>query len=328
MDKLIELIDEKRNVKASTLRAYKATIKKLTKDATDKEFKNVDFLKKFTKIKKLLEEKKLSTRKNYIATILVMLRAYDDKYEKLIEKYTDYLNDISDKYNSEQDKQTKSIKEKENWVDMSELKTKVLKYYMKKIRANGINRKSKKVLSKKEKRILKSYLVASLYLLDPNNHPPRRNIYATLKIIKAEDYNKLTDKEKKEHNWLWLKSRNNKKFIFNQQKNKTENEIKLSPAINSVVNLYLKYHDSDDFLLDSKNKQMSSNSLTKFLTSMFKQAIGKKISSTMLRKIYVSSKFDLPALKEMKDTAKKMGNTVPIQMKHYYKSDKEEKKDK
>ena len=323
MENIIKLINEKRKLKASSLKAYKQNIKKLAQELTGK-----DFLLQFNKVKKHLETKKLTTKKNYISIILVLLRLYDDKYDKLIKKYTDYLNKVRDTYDEELKNQTKSIKENKNWMPMAELKTKVMKYWTKKVRDNSISRKSKKVLTNKQKRILKAYLVASLYLLDPNNHPPRRNIYASLKLIKKEDYDKLSEKEKDDHNWLLLISRNHKKFIFNNQKNKKEHTMRISPAINSVLNLYLSYHDSEDFLLNSKGQKMTSNGLTKFLTSIFEKAVDKHISTTMLRKIFVSDKYDLPALKEMEKTAKDMGHTIPTQMKHYYKSDNKDKEEK
>ena len=324
---LLNAIEKQRNIKPSTLKAYSNNIKKLTKDITSKEFSSINYLKDFKKIKDFLNKKTISTRKNYIATILVMLRAVnkDDKLDKLIDQYSDYLMDVNGEYEDKIKNQEKDQKTSENWMDLQDLRKKALKYYTKKIRDKGINKKTKTKLSKKEKKILQAYLLVSLYLLDPNV-PPRRNEYAGMKIIKSEDYAKLSDKEKNKFNWLWIKSRNRKKFIYNNQKNNKKNEVPITSSVNSVINLYLKYHDGEDFLLNSKNEAMKSNNLTKLLHKIFEKATGKHISSTMLRKIYVSHKFDLPKLKELEETNKKMGHTSTTMMKNYYKTDNEKKK--
>lgn len=324
---LINAIEKQRNIKKSTLKAYENNIRKLTKDITDKEYTSINYLKDFKKIKNFLDKKTISTRKNYIATILVMLRAVnkDDKLDKLIDKYSDYLMDVNDEYENKIKNQQKTQKTSENWMELQDLRKKALKYYTKKIREKGINKKTKTKLSKKEQKILQAYLLVSLYLLDPNV-PPRRNEYAGMKIIKSSDYDKLPESEKNKYNWLVIRSRNKKKFVYNNQKNNKKNEVPITSSVNSVINLYLKYHTGEDFLLNTRGEPMKSNNLTKLLHKIFEKATGKHISSTMLRKIYVSHKFDLPKLKELEETNKKMGHTSTTMMKNYYKSDSNEKK--
>lgn len=326
---LLSAIDKQRNIKPSTLKAYGNNIKKLTKDITGKEYSSINYLKDFKKIKDFLNKKTISTRKNYIATILVMLRAVnkDDKLDKLIDKYSEYLMDVNSEYEDKIKNQDKDQKTSDNWMDLKELRKTALKYYTKKIRDKGINKKTKTKLSKKEYKILQAYLLVCLYLLSPDL-PPRRNEYAEMKIIKSNDYAKLSDEEKEKYNFLWIKSRNNKKFIYNNQKNNKKTEVNIPSAVNSVINLYLKYHNNENFLINARGEQMKSNSLTKLLHKIFEKATGKHISSTMLRKIYVSHKFDLPKLKELEETNKKMGHTSTTMMKNYYKSDNEEKKSK
>ena len=319
---LLNAIKKQRNIKETTLKAYEANIKKLTKDITDKEFSSINYLKDFKKIKSFLDKKTISTKKNYIATILVMLKAVNknDKLDKTIDKYSDYLADVNSEYDDKIKNQVKDQKTSENWMELKELRSKALKYYTKKIRDKGIHKKTKTKLSKKEYKILQAYLLVSLYLLSPDL-PPRRNIYASVKIIKSEDFAKLSDKEKDKHNWLVIKSRNRKKFVYNLQKNNTKTEINIPSSVNSVINLYLKYHDNENFLINSKGDQMKSNNLTKLLHKIFEKSTGKHISSTMLRKIFVSHKFNLPKLKELEETNKKMGHNKETMMKNYYKSE-------
>ena len=71
---------------------------------------------------------------------------------------------------------------------------------------------------------------------------------------------------------------------------------------------------------------MKSNNLTKLLHRIFEKSTGKHISSTMLRKIYVSHTFDLPKLKKLEQVNEKMGHTSQTMMKNYYKTNEKEKK--
>ena len=123
LTELLNAIEKQRNIKASTLKAYKNNINKLTKDITNKEFTSVTYLKDFNKIKNYLDKKTISTRKNYIATILVMLRAMDnDKLDKLIEKYTDYLMEVNSEYEDKIKNQEKAQKTSENWMDLLDIR--------------------------------------------------------------------------------------------------------------------------------------------------------------------------------------------------------------
>ena len=99
------------------------------------------------------------------------------------------------------------------------------------------------------------YVSSDKYLLE-DNQP----------IDQHAEYKKLPEKIKQSGNWMVIKSRNIKHFYLNDTKDKKDIIIKLSPAINSVMNLYLKYHDNREWLLyNSRGAKMNSNSLTKFL---------------------------------------------------------------
>ena len=62
MDALKKAIDEKRNIKENSLKAYIISITKLFKSVSNgKDFKNLDFLKDIDKVKDTLDKFKLST---------------------------------------------------------------------------------------------------------------------------------------------------------------------------------------------------------------------------------------------------------------------------
>ena len=101
MDILSKAIDEKRNIKPNSLKAYVISMSKLHKATEgDGDFKNLDFLKDIDEIKEFLSKLKLSTQKNYLAAIIVSLDAMNErkKYDDLIEEYRKILDDTHNKY--------------------------------------------------------------------------------------------------------------------------------------------------------------------------------------------------------------------------------------
>ena len=69
-------------------------------------------------------------------------------------------------------------------------------------------------------------------------------------------------------------------------------------------------------------EQLESQSLGRMLTEVFKKLIGKKIGSTILRKSYVSFKYEQNiSLNEKRDLAKSMGHSWQIPTEYYNKID-------
>ena len=318
MEALKENIEKNRNIGENTLNVYMKNINKLSKDMTGKEFENIDFLLNTKKVIDFLNKKTPSTRKNYIATILVVISPKRNeppkKTEEAYRKYRAYLTTEHSNYNEQIAEQKKTKKQQGNWVSMKDLE-KVRKDYYNKIRHIGYNLKNTELKKKKHLDLIQKYLVASLYLL----HPPRRNEYARMKVIKNSEYNKLSKKDKDHNNYLVLVSRNNKFFSFSDYKTKKTfgtQKIDIDKKLNSVLNLWLKFNDSENLLLNSKGKPMTANGLTKYIKNVF-DPTGKKISSTMIRHIYLTNKYgDEKKLKEKKDDASKMSHSLKQQQEY------------
>jgi hypothetical protein len=70
---------------------------------------------------------------------------------------------------------------------------------------------------------------------------------------------------------------------------------------------------------DRTGKPYTSSSFTHRLNSVFQKHIGQKLSSTLLRKIYLTDKYkDYKKVKsEMESDAKQMGHSVATQQEHY-----------
>lgn len=324
---LIKVIKENRRISDTSISIYRKNLEKLSRDITGSSYSGSSFLKKdYKKIIKLLEEKSLSTRKNYLAVILVALSPkgrgkYAKGNEKTAANYTAYLKTLHEQYVSQIEGQRKSDKEKGKWATMEDLE-KVRRKYGNAIKKIGYNQSRTEL--KKQKRhmdLIQKYVVASLYLL----HPPRRNSYANMKVIDSAAFNKLPQAEKDSNNYLVNVSRNSKFFSFGDYKTKKVmgvQKIQVEKQLNSVLNLWLKFNTTENLLLDSKGNKMTANGLTKLLYKVF-EPTGKKISSSMIRHIFLTEKYgNESAYKEKKDDADMMAHSVDTQQKVYVKKDR------
>ncbi len=316
MDILSKAIDEKRNIKPNSLRAYVISISKLHKATEgDGKFKNLDFLKDLDEIKEFLSKLKLSTQKNYLASIIVSLDAMNSKgkYDELIDKYRKILDETHNKYVDDYENGEKSDSQKKNWVSMGSLK-KVMNGYLRDIKERELFGKDE--LNKKQTALMQKWVIANLFLNEDN--PPTRLDYAPMEVISKSEYDKLDDDEKKENNYLVIVSRNNKFFSFNEYKTSGkygENEVKVGKKLNSVLNIWLKYNKTDSLLLNSKGEPMSANGLGKEIKKVF-EPTGKNISVNMLRHIFISEKYPKEKLDQKASDAKKMGHSVEMQEKY------------
>jgi hypothetical protein len=268
-----------------------------------------------------LNEQSSSTRKNYIASILVSLspkerRKPDSKYKKVYDEYSNILLDEHSKYTEQLKDNQKNIKESENWLDWSDVQQKRINLG-KEIKKMGYKQNDHELKSKKDLQQLQQYLVLSIYTL----HPPRRLEYADTKVISYRDFQKLSDNDKDNNIYLVVVSRNKKYFNFGKKAVKSETKenikINLDRGLNSVVNLFLNVtNNTNGYLLkDSRGNKMTKNGLSKYLSKIFSP---KRISASMLRKIFLSNEFQ-PENDKKKKLAQEMNHSVSTQQSVYVK---------
>ncbi len=325
MDELFKEVKKQRNIKDITLNNYKRNLKKMFEDLEgDKDF-TPKFLNNFDKVKKYLETLKPSVRKMRIALILVILRLDEDKNEDLIEKYSNYLMEEKTKYDKMISENKKSQKQGENWVEYKKL-VKVFNRYVRDVREARLHKPDKKVLSPAEKKLLNKYLVAGLYIL----HPAVRLDYAGMKVVSKKEYEKLSQDDLDNNNYLVIQGRNNKKFHFGKNNYKTgrkygNKKIEVNKKLNQVLNIWRKYNPDSEYLLNgARGQPMSKNSLTKFIMKTFSPSGSNKISSNMIRHILISDNEDLKKLKELQEKveelADKMLHSTKEQQSTYFKN--------
>ena len=134
---------------------------------------------------------------------------------------------------------------------------------------------------------------------------------------------KVIDKESDDddkHNFLLNKSRNTKMFIINEYKSsKSYGKIKLKipSELNSIINLYLKFHkDKDNFILNSRGSGVTPNNLGKMITNAFSKYINKKITLNLLRHIYISENVTLAKDSDDSKLAGAMQHSTSTQQKY------------
>lgn len=309
MDQLTKLIQEKRKLRPASIKTYISNIVKLhEKMGKGRDVKSLDFLKDYDAVMDTIKDFKLSSRKTALASIVVGLSAYDDKYSTVLDKYRDDMYNDATEYRKVIEEQNKTPKEDKNWVSIKKLKQ-VLTRTKKDLTGRGVF--SKDELNKKEMDMLQQWVAGMIYIGDDKN-PPLRNDITPMSVISNTDYRKLSEDELKK-NYLVVQSRNKKFFSLGEYKTAGKyglKKIELGSKLNSVMNIWLKYNKTPYLIYNNKGEAMSPNGLTKLLNKTF-ESTGKKISSTLLRHIYITEKFPpTDTLKEKQRVASAMGHSV------------------
>ena len=241
MDDLTKLIQEKRNLRPASIKTYISNIVKLhEKMGKGREVENLDFLKDYDAVMGVVKDFKLSSRKTALASIVVGLSAYDDKYENVLKKYRDDMYSDASEYKKVIEEQNKTPKEDANWVPIKRLKQ-VLARVKKDLQERGVFGKDE--INKKEMDTLQQWVAGMIYVGDDKN-PPLRNDITPMSVISNVDYRKLSDEELKK-NYLVNQSRNKKFFSLGEYKTAGTyglKKIDLGSKLNSVMNIWLKYN--------------------------------------------------------------------------------------
>ena len=91
---LAKLIKEKRQIKENSLRSYLIILKKLNEN---KEILNLDFLKDTKKIEEIIRDRALTTQRNYLGAILVVLSAFNKaSFDPALQFYRDMLDELNE----------------------------------------------------------------------------------------------------------------------------------------------------------------------------------------------------------------------------------------
>jgi integrase len=289
---------EKPGLTESSAIAYIKTLYNLN---DKKPFKSLSFLKNTDKIDVGITDYADNTKKTILGVVVGVLRLANLKgYTKALNHYLELLGVKAKELREAEGTNQKTEKQEKNWItmdDIDKMKAERWTALMDKI-------KNKSKISPELYEALLNYLVVALY----TETSPRRN----------QDYMKMTVVKKWKDgdptNWNYLDTTNNR-FIFNVYKTARkygQHKVDIPDGLNAVIKKYMKYHPNKGngitpFLVHADGAPLTAiNSITRILNKWF----GKKVGSSMLRHIYLSSKYNI---EEMKKDALDMGHSVEQQ---------------
>lgn len=291
-----------------SINIYIRNIKKLFKDL-DREpdlnlFKNHELI-----IDYIDSLKSISSKKTMCTSIIVLLKCTPYFPKTKIKVYSTKLTDIAYKQNNIYIKNKKSKKEDNNWITISEIQEK-----LKNLQTNVENLDKSNLTFRQKFDIYQQFIIARLY----TSIPPVRNDYINTKIFDCDE------KEIKENECNYI---NLKEEILVLQKYKTAKfygikKIKLPKLLVQDLRNFEKYKSNiseTPFLLVNSTDFMplSGTNLTKTLNKIF---YPKKVSSTILRKVYLSYKYPIThSMEEMQKDADIMGHDITTARKIYTK---------
>ena len=303
-----ELTEARPNVKPNTIRQYEIQLNKLKKVF---ESDNWDFLSKPEDVVDKLKGNKFTSQRNSYNAIIVLLMAlnHDNKYDKLLEEYGKLRDTLNNKYVEDQQSGKISEKQKENFAELSEIQT-MISQMESEIKAKDLKKQNK--LSGKEKELLMVYTIFSFLI-----QIPIRNDMSGQILITKTQYNKLTEEDKKNNNYL-VKNKNSMTGIYNEYKTSKkygEKKIDIPKDVEKILRMYIKLtkkEPGDVLFVSSTGKPISRNAMSQLLLKTSKKYIGKGVSTTLIRKAVVSDKFG-DMKKEQKELADIMGHSVGVQ---------------
>jgi len=280
-----ELLKRKPNLSTASLKAYVSTLKNLFY----KVFPKNDFdIKKFSQTKTILEYLKDTPRpkrKTILASLMnVCSEDKSDDYRKIMME--DSMFSAID-----QKKQVKSDTQKENWMEMDEVKNifKSNEEYF-----NDFIKMKNPTIEQIQKAQNHIILLLTTGL---GGVPPRRSIDWTL--MKYKNFDKEKDN-----------IYDGKNFIFNVYKTKKYNGVQSFPVpkpLKKIIDKWILKNPTDYIIFDTNLNPLTNVKLNQRLNKIF----DKKIGTSMLRHIFVSDKYkNIPALEDMLDTSEKMAHNL------------------
>jgi len=308
-----EIQKSRPNLKTNTVKQYVINLNKLKKIYDTDSY---DFLKKPEDVMDKISNLHYLSQRNMLNAVIVLLMALNHKeeYDELLQEYGKLRDELNDKYSDEQksgvisDKQSKNFATTEEVFEMINKMADDLK---------PLKKKSKDDITKKEMQLLQAYTLFNIYA-----RMPFRNDVAGMMAINQSAYKKLSDEEKKENNYLVVPSKGNIYFVLNKYKtSKKYEELDLpieDPNLRKILRYYLKMNGMGVLFKTSTGKPLTRIELSKVLLKYSKAYMEKSISSTLLRKIYLSSKYG-NMKEELEKDNKVMGHSKQVALDTYVK---------
>ena len=310
MNKLKEQLIVKRGIKPESADIYISNLERVH----GYPFKNLTFLKNKQKVMSYINDlKTLSNKLNYLKAISAVLKMYtqDKKYVDEYAYYNKQMDELSEQQQEFNKLNKKTKNQTQNWMEWEEVidrREELGKEFYSKL--NESNNSWIDIWD-----TLLKYFIISLY----TKIAPRRN----KDFLHMYVVDKLEDDGNPSKNYL---VKDSQELVFNNYKTSQRYGTQRisyddNEPLKKLINIYLKFHplknDKEFPLLvkyDGESLGTNSNSITYILNSV----LGKKIGASLLRHIYLSSKYS-DDLEAMKNDAHDMGHSLN-QARDYIKS--------
>jgi len=312
-----DIKNKRPNIKDNTIKQYEVNLNKLKKIY---ESDNFDFLSKPNDVMDKIKDLHYLSQRNILNAIVVFLMAlnHDEKYDDLLITYGDLRDELNDKYSEENKSGVISDKQSKNFTTTEEI-FKMINQMADDLKS--IKKKNKDNITKKEMQLLQAYTLFNIY-----SRMPMRNDVAGMIAINQAAYKKLSEDEKKENNYLVVPSKGQIYFVLNKYKtSKKYQELNLpieDDNLRKILRFYLKMNGMGILFKTSTGKPLTRTELSKTLLKYSQKYLDKSISTTLLRKIYLSSKYG-DMKKELEKDNKVMGHSKAMALDTYVKEAQE-----
>ena len=326
-DPSVDILKARPTLKPASVKSYVSQLERLQKLFNEKDF---DFLGDPDKVIKGIQgmEKgrdKLQvnylTHRNALNAIIVLLMALnsDSRYDNILKTYVTMRDKFNEQYVEESSSGVVSDKQKPNFATSDEIFE-----MLEKMETDLKDVDFKKELPKKTKQLLQAYTLFAIYSLQP---PMRNDVAGGMEAINKGAFNKLSDDEKNNNNYLVV-SRGKLSFVLSDYKtnkkygtivNEVENE-----RLQRILKHYIKVNGMGVLFKTSSEKPITRIELSKILLKYSERYMDKKISTTLLRKAYLSTKHGQDGglkdqLAELEKDAKAMAHSSQTALNTYIK---------
>ena len=157
--------------------------------------------------------------------------------------------------------------------------------------------------------------------------PPVRNDWSDVRFVSEAEWEDMANEEKKSTNNLVM-ARGGYRMYWAKYKTVKKHGVIMQVIPKGLQTLlkkhikFLKLHfpDAEYLILSRSGEPLSRNGLTKFLQRLFYKHFRKKISTSALRSIFLTHRFDKKALEDQREVAKAMHHTPEVARDFYVKS--------
>jgi len=283
-----KLKENRSHLSDSSVNTYSSTLKNLFYKVFPNSPFDIKLFNKSKEILKYLEDVSPNKRKSILSSLFVLTK--DPVYQNQM------VHDINNYENVKME--IKTPKEEENWLSKEELDE---IYQREKQIYNHLAKKKNHNMDDLQQ--MQNYIILSIYTLIP----PRRSLdYTEMKIKNITPDDNYIEK----NDFVFNRYKTSK--FYNQQREKISKELII------ILKKWLKFNPTDYLLFDSNKNKLTPSKLTRRLNRIF----GKNISTSSLRKFYISHKYQnyIKENKELAEDFSKMGSSI-IQKDVYLKKD-------